>query len=114
MKRLITSLLGLAAVTGTVLAATDYELRTDMDRTFSGTKTQPALTVETLTVTTSASLPGSGITGNVPKAALTNAFTGLTGTFITNTCVAATGKTNTYVFAPMGGAYVLYSISTSP
>jgi hypothetical protein len=114
VKRLMTSLLGLAALAAPVLAATDYELREDMDRTFKGNKTQPALVVDALTVNTSAALPGSGITGNVPKAALTNAFTGLSGTLITNTCISATGKTNTYVFAPMGGAYVLYSIATSP
>lgn len=57
---------------------------------------------------------GSYIGGNIPVAAMTNAITATTGVYITNTCIAATGQTNTYVFAPIGGRYVLHSISTSP
>jgi hypothetical protein len=57
---------------------------------------------------------GSYIAGNIPVASLTNAITATTGIYITNTCVAADGKTNTYVFAPIGGRYVVHSISTSP
>jgi len=57
---------------------------------------------------------GSYIGGNIPVASLTNAITSTTGVYITNTCIAADAKTNTYVFAPIGGRYVLHSISTSP
>lgn len=52
--------------------------------------------------------------GNIAVARLTNAITATTGVYITNTTIAADAKTNTYVFAPIGGRYVLHSISTSP
>lgn len=57
---------------------------------------------------------GPYIGGNIPVASVTNAITATTGVYITNTCIAADAKTNTYVFAPIGGRYVLHSISTSP
>jgi hypothetical protein len=61
-------------------------------------------------------LAAANLAGNVAFGRITNAFTSITGTFITNTCSAnlAGTQTNTYVFAPVGGAYVLYSITTSP
>ena len=55
---------------------------------------------------------GNIAAGNIAVARMTNALYG-TGTLLTNTCIAADGKTNTYVFTPMGGVYVLRSITTS-
>ena len=59
-------------------------------------------------------LPAAQLTGNVAGAQLTNAVNTLTGTLVTNTCVAADGKTNTYVFVPFGDKYLVKSITTSP
>jgi hypothetical protein len=52
--------------------------------------------------------------GNLALATLTNALDTAGGVLLTNTCVAADGKTNTYIFGPVGGVYVLRSIATSP
>lgn len=52
--------------------------------------------------------------GNIALTDMTNAVKNLTGTLITNTTIAATGKTNTYVFVPFGDKYILKSITTSP
>lgn len=52
--------------------------------------------------------------GNAPLSVLTNALDTAGGVYITNTCIAADGKTNTYIFGPVGGVYVLRSITTSP
>lgn len=61
------------------------------------------------------SVAASTLTGNVALARMTNAIATATGVKLTNTCVAADGKTNTYVFVPIaGGRYMLDSISTSP
>lgn len=59
-------------------------------------------------------IDGADLTGNVALARQTNAIATLTGTRITNTCVAATGQTNTYVFIPFGTKYLVHSITTSP
>ena len=58
---------------------------------------------------------GNVTTGNLPANVMTNFLATVTGVKLTNTCVAADGKTNTYVFVPVaGGRYMLDSISTSP
>jgi len=78
---------------------------------------QITLTVDKLTVTNGATisaLAAAGLTGNTPLAALTNALDTAGGVLITNTCLAEDGKTNTYIFGPVGSVYVLRSITTSP
>jgi len=65
-------------------------------------------------LTNAAGSVGASIGGNIPVAALTNAVTALAGASITNTCIAADGKTNTYIFVSFGGKYVISSITTSP
>jgi len=79
----------------------------------SGTLT-PAGNIPKAAITNALTTAGASIGGNVPIAAVTNAFTTATGALLTNTCVAADGKTNTYVFVPVGGVYIVKSVTTSP
>jgi len=72
-----------------------------------------------LTVGGAVSVPAGSITaaalaGNIDKARMTNALDTAGGVLITNTCIGAAGQTNTYIFGPVGGVYVLKSISTTP
>jgi hypothetical protein len=79
-------------------------------KTESGSTFAPIAVMVTIT-----NIPAASITaGNMGIDRLTNAFTTATGTTITNTSIAADGKTNTYIFMPIGGTYVLKSITTSP
>jgi hypothetical protein len=61
-----------------------------------------------------ASVSAAALSGNVVQARITNALATASAMKVTNTCMAANGKTNTYIFSPVGSVYVLSSISTTP
>jgi hypothetical protein len=121
MKKLMVTLGVLFALVIAVAAAptvssyTIPNLITEINAGLSACSTSTNLTgnIAQARITNALATAGSTIGGNVPVAAVTNAVYG-SGTLVTNTCVAADGKTNTYVFAPVGGVYVVRSITTSP
>ena len=118
MKKFLCVLVGLALV-GSAYAATDYVSRDQMERIFDGNKEVDALKVKALTVSEATTFPAASVapaalSGNIAQARITNALAVASGVKLTNTCLSATGKTNTYIFSPVGGVYVLSSIATSP
>jgi hypothetical protein len=73
--------------------------------------TSATLTVDKLTVSSTASLSGAGITGNIPVAAITNALN--QSVYTTNT-LTGDGVTNVFIWATVGQVKVLKSITTTP
>lgn len=73
--------------------------------------TSATLTVDKLTVTSTAALSGAGITGNIPVAAITNALN--QSVYTTNT-ITGDGKTNVFIFATVGQVKVLKSLTQTP
>ena len=73
--------------------------------------TSATLTVDKLVVSSTATLSGAGLTGHIPVGALTNA---LNGTAYTTNTITGDGVTNVFIFATVGPAKVLKSITTTP
>jgi hypothetical protein len=114
MKKILIAFLAVASIS--VIAAdtliTGYDAQTGIG-TFKVVSdgTSSTLTVDKLTVTSTTTIPGAGITGNIPLAAITNA---LVGTTLTTNTITGDGKTNVFIFAAVGSTKVLKSLTTTP
>ena len=105
-------------IAGTKVTATASELNgVGADQTALITETNRAQVAEAVLTTNKVTLSVGQTnfytiaTGNV---AITNQMSTMPGVWLTNTTIAADGKTNTYVFRPAGAIYVLKSITTTP
>jgi hypothetical protein len=82
----------------------------------TGTYSVPAANIDSgniaaARISTALGTSGSSIGGNIPLAALTNAITGATGALVTNDVLVAGGTTNRWILAPIGGKYIVVSIT---